>query len=68
VDNQVGNIAVDEQFTRQKADDLISRDATIRTSDPKVVRKLLARECREELRITGVNAVGPSTIVIKKDV
>jgi hypothetical protein len=68
VDNQVGNISVDEKLTRQKADDLIGRDAAVRASDPKVIRRLLMRECREEVRIAGVDAVSPSTVVLEKDI
>src|SRR6266550_3703526 len=41
MDNYVRNVAVDEQFPRNEANELSCRHATVRTTDPQVARSLL---------------------------
>ena len=46
VDDDVGDVAVDEQLAGQQADDLVGRHAAVRAADPQVLRRLLRRERR----------------------
>ena len=66
VHNQVGDIAVDEQFAGQQSDDVIGGHAAVGAADPQVARRLLRGELAEELRILPANALGPAPVVVEQ--
>ena len=45
VDNDVGDVAVNEELARQEPDDLVGRHAAVGAADPEVLGDLLARSC-----------------------
>ena len=63
VDDQVGDVAVDEHLARQEADDLVRRHPAVRAADPEVARRLLRRQPREELRVLARHLVRPGAVV-----
>jgi len=66
VDDDVRDIAVNEQFPRREVDDLIRRHSAIRTSDPEVLGRLLCDEAREKGRILLCAYGGPPSIVVEE--
>ena len=66
MDDDVGDIPVDEQFPRQKPDYLVRRDAAIGTANPEILRKLLLRELLEKLRVLLPNLVRPESVALEK--
>ena len=66
MDDDIGDIAMDEDFARRQVDDLVGRDATVGTADPEVVRRLLPREALEEAGIPGGDALGPGAILVEE--
>ena len=64
--DQVGNIAVDEQLSGKKPDDLIGRYSTVRASNPEVAGRLLPGKLNEEIGIFLPEMAGPGTIVCEK--
>ena len=51
VDDDIGDVAVDENFAREEADNFVGGHAAIGATDPKVFGILLAREFLEKIRI-----------------
>ena len=43
VDNDVGDVAVDEELARQQTDDFVCEDPAVRAADPQASRRLLPR-------------------------
>jgi hypothetical protein len=66
VDNYVGDISVDEQFARGEADELSWRYATVRTTNPQVVGRLLLGQGGKKSRIVGPDALRPGPIILKQ--
>ena len=66
VNHDVGHVAVHEELSRQQADDFVGRHATIRAADPQVIRRLLAHQLAEELRIAGRDLLRPAAIAVKQ--
>jgi len=66
VQDDVGDVAVDEQVAGQQADDLVGRHACIGTTDPQVFRSLLAGQFGEELGVFLLNGFGPAGIVVEQ--
>ena len=66
VGNDIGDIAVDEQLARQKADDVVGRHAAVRAADPKEFWRLLACQLAEKFRILAANALGPGTVAVEE--
>jgi hypothetical protein len=50
VDDDVGDVAVDEQLARLEVDELVGRDAAVGAADPQVLRRLLLQKAGEEAR------------------
>jgi hypothetical protein len=48
VDDEVGDVAMDEQFARPQADDLVGGHPTVCTADPEVLGRLLSGQRFEE--------------------
>jgi hypothetical protein len=62
----VGDISMDKQFARRKADDLIRRDSAIGATDPQIIRRLDLAKTFEKLRIAPGLFPGPFAVVGKK--
>ncbi|MNC63510.1 hypothetical protein D3C75_1136350 [compost metagenome] len=62
--HHVGDIAVDEQITRQHADDFVGRHAGVGAADPEEFRSLLAGQLGEEVGVALVDRVGPAGVVV----
>ena len=63
VDDDVGDIPVNEKVPRQEPDDLGRRDAAVRAPDPEVARTLLPGQGREEARIPRGDPGSPLPVV-----
>jgi hypothetical protein len=59
----VGDIAVDKQFSRGEADDLVRRYPAVRAADPEIFRLLYLTQPFKILRICALDFGGPLTIV-----
>src|SRR5258708_2925993 len=66
MNDDICDIAVDEHFARQQADDLIRGHPAIRTADPEVARRLLMREPLEKDRIVADHGVGPRPVLLEE--
>jgi hypothetical protein len=66
VNNYVRNVAMDEQFSRQEADELSRRNATVRTTDPQIAGRLLPGYGAEKFRVTGLYFLRPGSVVLKE--
>jgi hypothetical protein len=66
MDDEIGDIAVDEEFPGQKADDLIGGDAAIGAADPEVAGRLLAGELGKKIGVLLANSSGPGFVVIEQ--
>lgn len=66
MDDLVRDVTVDEQLTGQQADDLIRRDAAVRTSDPQMLRILLLSKLFEEIRLFLPDSLRPLTVAIEE--
>ena len=64
VDDDVGDVAMDKEFARGQADDLIRWDAAISATDPHVLGILPGREFGKQSRILLLNLVGPVSVVL----
>src|SRR5262249_19110456 len=63
VNDDVGNIAMDEHLPGQQADDLVRRHTAIGAADPEVARDLLANQAFEELGVLPYHLGGPCPIL-----
>ena len=63
--HHVADVAMDEQFARHQADHLIGRHSAVGTTDPQELRTLLHGQAFEELRVAGVQRLGPETVVLQ---
>src|SRR5690606_26493356 len=66
VDDEVGDVAVDEHFAREQAGDFGGRDPAVGTSDPEVLRRLLLRQAMEEIRVAPDDVGGPAAVGFEK--
>ena len=64
--DNIGNVAVDEQFSRQEPDNLIGGYATVGTAYPQIGGRLLVRKLDEEFRVLPSNALSPRLVVLKE--
>ena len=63
VDDDVGDVAVDEDFAGQQADDFVGGYAAVGAADPQVLGVLLAGEFLKKLRVALGDLGGPSFIL-----
>ncbi len=63
VNDEVGDITVDEQLARKQTDDLVRRHPAVGASDPEIHRRLLMREAHEEFRIALQLVLGPGAVI-----
>src|SRR6266487_852096 len=66
VRHHVGNIAVDEDLSRRKTDNLVRRHTAVRTTDPEIFRRLLLGEALEKLRVPPAHPSGPGRVLFEK--
>jgi hypothetical protein len=66
MDDHIGDVAVDEELARQKANNLVGWHAAVGTANPKVLGALLAGEGLEELRLGAANALRPGSVLLEK--
>ncbi len=62
VDHDIGNVTVYEDFSWQQSGHGIGRHAAVRTTDPKIFRRLLFGQLVEELRILRAHGLRPPAI------
>jgi hypothetical protein len=66
VNHDVGDVAMNEELARHQSHDLVRGNATVGTSDPQVLRRLLLRQRLKEFRILTSNLFCPRVVVIEK--
>ena len=66
MDDDVADVAVDEELARRKIDDLVGGHATVRTANPEIPGSLLPREPVEEIGVYAPDALGPGAIIFEK--
>jgi len=66
VDNDVRNVAVDEELARIESDDLVGRNAAVRAPDPEILRRLLGGQTLEEIGPTRRDFGRPAAIVLEQ--
>ena len=66
VDNDVRNVAVDEELARIESDDLVGRNAAVRAPDPEILRRLLGGQTPEEIGPTRRDFGRPAAIVLEQ--
>ena len=64
--DQVADVAMNENLARWKIDNLIRRDPAVRTADPEILGRLLMCEAIEEIRIALVHPTRPSRVLIEE--
>ena len=63
VDDDIGDVAMDEHFAGREADDLVGRHPAVGATDPEVAWGLLARKPFEELGVVADHGFRPGAIV-----
>ena len=66
VDDDIGDVAMDEELAGKKAHDLVGGHAAVGASDPQILGPLLAREPGEEFRIVAAQALRPGAVVVEE--
>jgi hypothetical protein len=64
--DNIGDIAVYEQFPRQKPDNLVGGYAAVGTAYPQVGGGLLVRKLDKEFGVLPQNALSPCLVVLKE--
>lgn len=64
--DDVGDIAVDEDFAGGEAGDLVGWDAAVRAADPEVFRVLLTGKLLEKIGIVGRDGGCPIAVIVEK--
>src|SRR5215472_9136975 len=67
MDDDIADVAVDEELTRGKIDDFVGRHATIRASDPQIFRRLLLDQSSKEVTVGRAHPFGPSAVALQQD-
>jgi hypothetical protein len=68
VHDHVRDVAMNEDFPGQQAEDLIGRHAAVGAPDPQVPRRLLSRQPGEEIGIGARHELGPGAIALQQDI
>jgi hypothetical protein len=63
--DQVGDIPVNEELARKKADDLVCGHAAIRAADPQIRWRLLSGKLDKEVGVFLPKAISPGLIVLE---
>ena len=65
MDDDIGDVAVDEDFAGNQADDLIGRHTAVGAADPKILRRLLFCQCCKVPGLGGLHLGGPGPVLCK---
>ena len=65
MNDDISNVAMNEHFAGQQAENLIGRDPAIGATDPEVFRGLLLSERPEEAGVVVFHLRGPSPVLFK---
>ena len=63
VDDDVGDVAMDEKFAGTEVDDGVGGNAGVGAADPEILRRLLLGESSKKGGIVGVDLGGPAAVV-----
>ena len=66
VHDQVRDVAMNEQFARRQAHDLVRRHPAIRATDPEIFRRLLPGQLQEKFRLHLPDPLGPGAVVLEE--
>ena len=66
MDDEVGDVAVDENLAGHEARDLVRRHTRVRTADPQVLGALDSRETGEKIRLPAFDVVRPCAVVCEQ--
>ena len=66
VDDEVGDVAVDEHLAGREPRQLRRRHAAVRAADPQETRRLLLGERAEKPRLLRLYALRPGSIILKQ--
>ena len=66
MDDDVGDVAMDEQLARVEIDQLVGGNAAVGAADPQVLRPLLLEQAAEEARPRGFHLLRPEAIVLEQ--
>ena len=61
--SEIGDVSVNEELTGIEADDLVGGHPAIGAADPQILRRLLALEPLEEVRVGGDLSLRPDAVV-----
>ena len=65
VDDEIGDVAVDEQFARRQPNDLIRGHAAVRATNPQIFRRLLTRQFAKKFRVVLPDPAGPGFVIFE---
>ncbi len=66
VDDDVGDVAVDEELARREIDEVVRRHAAVGAADPEILRRLLLQEAGEEAGPRGFHLLRPPAVVLEQ--
>jgi hypothetical protein len=66
VDDDVGDVAMNEELAGEQADDLVGRNTAVGTADPEIFRRLLRSEGSEEIRLRRGDPLRPQPVVVEE--
>src|SRR4030095_5381815 len=66
MDDDVGDVAVNEELARREADNLVCRNTAVGAADPEIARRLLRHKRLEEMRIARRDLLCPAAVVLKE--
>src|SRR5271165_2381029 len=66
MDDDVADIAVDEDFAGNQPNDLVSRHTAVGATDPKIMRQLLLCQRGKEAGLPRLRLCGPGAVLFKK--
>jgi hypothetical protein len=64
--NDIGDIAVHEEFTGQQPDDFVGGHPAVGAANPQIAGRLLPGKFEKEIRIFLPDLAGPGFVVIEK--
>src|SRR6185369_8808464 len=66
VNDDVGDVAMNEELTRREVDELVGGNAAVGAADPEVLRRLLLQEAGEEPRPCRLHVRRPATVAVEQ--
>ena len=65
MDDNIADVAVDEDFAGNQPNDLIGRYAAVGAADPKILRHLLSCQCCKEAGLAALRFCSPRAVLLK---